>query len=71
MYVSTEALGVGVPTGFYFDLCYFLSFGEGFVIRASWEGLISAFLSFFFIRIYVYYMFLSDSCVTCTYPASL
>lgn len=71
MYVSTEALGVGVPIGFYFDLYsffFFSSFGEGFVIWASWEGLISAFFLFQFfipILIHVYYMCLSDSCVTC------
>lgn len=49
-------------------LFFFSSFGEGFVIWASWEGLISAFFLFQFfipILIHVYYMCLSDSCVTC------
>jgi hypothetical protein len=57
-----------------FTLIYviFLSFGEGCVIWASWEGLISAFLSlFFYPDLCLLYVLIGLMCDVCTYPVSL
>ena len=66
MYVSTEALGVGVLTGILICLFFFFELRRR-VCDLGIMGRFDLFFSLFFppIRIYVYYMCLSDSCVTC------